>query len=360
MRRKHLDILARRLLRGDLRWLASQALKRVSVPLSHRLRRVIGPPVLGGLVVTYRCDASCPMCSLTSQADEQRELSTQDLLELARQFADAGVSGISITGGEPMLREDVPDAIRLLKERNLPVSVSTNGMLLADKALARRLLNSGVDSVAVSLDAAVPAGHDASRGRKGAFDRAVQGLENLLSLRQEHPKGARAAITVATVASPSTLSGLEGILSMAKELGADNVSVNPVHDTASSHFGPRGGAASGEDISRLLLDLKRRWPLLDSSEAYLRLLSHFFNGCELPMPCLAPYFSLYADCYGRKLPCGGHYYQARTIPGLDRVPLDKAWRSQQFQASRDSLRDCRACFFSCMAELNLTYVKPKT
>jgi MoaA/NifB/PqqE/SkfB family radical SAM enzyme len=362
MRKKHLEVLKRRVLSADLPWLAAQAGKFFGVPASWYVRRPLTPPIFGGMVVTYRCNESCPMCNVRRKADPAREMDTPAMLALADQMADLGVSGVSITGGEPLVREDVVEVVARLKARGVPVSMSTNGLKLVDMDLARRLIGSGIDAVAVSLDGADAAEHDASRGRRGAFDRTLEAVRNLLAARAEDP-GRHVHVTLATVVSAANYRRFEDILKLARDLGVDNVSLNPVHDT---YAGAPAEApdlyfdAADRDLAALpgtLLELKRCYGLLDSSEAYLRHLADFLAGKPMPARCYAPYFSVFVDCFGDVLPCGGHFYAGKAACNLDGRTLGELWRDPAYQATRDKLRRCRCCYYSCMAELNLTYAK---
>jgi len=363
MRRKHLDVLKKRLLAMDLPWFAAQARKFLAVPAAYHLKRPLCAPVFGGLVVTYRCNETCPMCNVRKKADPAREMDTPSMLALAGQMADLGVSGVSITGGEPLVRADVFDIVERLKSRGVPVSMSTNGVRLADQAVARSLAQSGIDSVAVSLDGDTPAEHDRSRGRKGAFEKTLEGVRNLLEARKARSAGRPLLVTLAVVLSRANAARFENILTLAKSLGVDNVSLNPLHDTY--HGGPTEDpglyfAPDDADLDAIparLLELRERHGLMDSSRAYLSHLGAFFRSGTMPMRCYAPYFSLYVDCNGDVLPCGGHFYENRTAFNLNGRTLAQAWHSPEMQAARDSLRRCRACYYSCMAELNLAYAR---
>jgi MoaA/NifB/PqqE/SkfB family radical SAM enzyme len=358
MRKKHLDILKKRVLSMDLPWLARQAGKYFGAPAGYFLGRALARPVFGGLVATYRCNEACPMCNVRSLAGKRDEIGTERMLALVGQFAELGVSGVSVTGGEPLMREDILLVVSHMKAKGLPVSMSTNGLLLAEGGLAGQLLATGIDSVAVSIDGATPARHDASRGRAGAFEKSLAGIENLLAARRDRKAGSRPAlITMAAVLSPANIGEFEDILKLAVRLGVDNVSLNPVHETR-PHAGRQAPGAPFDGvagISAAMLDLKRRYPILDSSAGYLKLLDNFAAGNPLPMRCLAPYFSLYVDCYENILPCGGWFYESRFSGNLRGRSLDEVWFGEEHRKTRAALKDCRACHYSCMMELNVNH-----
>lgn len=108
--------------------------------------------------VTDRCNFRCPYCMPRSVygpgfrfLPREEILSYEEIARLAEIFARLGVRKIRISGGEPLLRQDLPDLVRLLKQRTgLEVALTTNGSLLA--RYAKSLAEAGLDRVTVSLD----------------------------------------------------------------------------------------------------------------------------------------------------------------------------------------------------------------
>jgi cyclic pyranopterin phosphate synthase len=113
--------------------------------------------------VTDRCNFRCPYCMPAEVfgrdyafLHDSAVMSLEELRRILRQFVRAGVEKVRITGGEPLLRADVPELIHLLKhELHVPdVAVTTNGSLLARQAA--RLRAAGLDRLNVSLDSLRP------------------------------------------------------------------------------------------------------------------------------------------------------------------------------------------------------------
>ncbi len=336
----------------------------MSVPISYHVQRPLNGPIFGGLVVTYRCNETCPMCNVYKMGDKDREMTTAQWMDVVDQFEELKVAGISITGGEPLVREDILKIVRHIKSRNIPVSMSTNGLLFRRKGLAEALLETGIDSIAISLDGADAAEHDESRGQKGAFERTIEAMEILLKSRQELGLENEVFVTMATVINAHNWEKMEKLLQLAQDLGVDNVSLNPIQDTYV--FDPNGrpddllfeiDKPEVTDIPARLKALSERYKILDSSDEYLDTLTDFFQGKPLPVRCHAPYFALYVDCFQEILPCGGYYYECRKVMSLEGRDLKEIWNSLEYQKVRDDLRDCRSCFYSCMSELNLNYAK---
>ena len=109
------------------------------------------------LMLTRRCNMACGHCSVESGPHVREEPSQDDLLELVRQAASAGVRWIRLTGGEPMIR--MPIVLRLLREcqrLGVNTTISTNGFWGRDPRAARRhvraLRRAGIGTLAVSYD----------------------------------------------------------------------------------------------------------------------------------------------------------------------------------------------------------------
>jgi len=105
--------------------------------------------------VVDRCNLTCRYCRPeASQAKLPREelLTFEEMTRLARIFFSLGIKKVRLTGGEPLLRKDLPGLVRFLRRtgRGVEVAVTTNGVLLAERA--RDLAEAGLDSVNVSLD----------------------------------------------------------------------------------------------------------------------------------------------------------------------------------------------------------------
>ncbi|MEO3994057.1 MAG: GTP 3',8-cyclase MoaA [Desulfurococcaceae archaeon TW002] len=100
--------------------------------------------------VTQRCNHACIFCHREGIFSfEEEALSPEDYGFLAKVSKTLGISKYKLTGGEPLLRNDIADIVRELKSYSNEVSLSTNGSLLKDKASA--LLEAGLDRLNISL-----------------------------------------------------------------------------------------------------------------------------------------------------------------------------------------------------------------
>ncbi len=144
-------------------------------PVIHP-RELAGPmPVSVCWSPIVRCNLHCPHClddKAVPEAGRDRRA------EVAGHLAAAGVLGVDISGGEPLLLADLPALADRLTAGGCVVSVTTNGWHLARRAAA---LAGSVDAVRVSLDGPDAALHDRWRGA-GSYRRALAGLRACAAL----------------------------------------------------------------------------------------------------------------------------------------------------------------------------------
>ncbi len=127
--------------------------------------------------VTQRCNLRCVHCYAQSKdIDYKNELSTQEGKDLIDDLADFGCPVILFSGGEPLMRKDLPELAGYARSRGVRAVISTNGTLITED-MARKLKDIGLSYVGISLDG-MRETNDRFRGIEGSFDRALQGLHN--------------------------------------------------------------------------------------------------------------------------------------------------------------------------------------
>ena len=129
--------------------------------------------------VTQRCNFHCAYCGAAAAGG--KELPPEEFAAFAAAFARAGIRKIRITGGEPLMRADITEIARRVKDAAAPetLALTTNGFLLKEKAAA--LLAAGVDAVNVSLDTLDPECFKRLTGRD-ALKEVLAGLQEALAL----------------------------------------------------------------------------------------------------------------------------------------------------------------------------------
>lgn len=115
-------------------------------------------------------------------ADEEKlrkELTTQEAKMLMDQIAEVSSPVFVLSGGEPLLREDIFELASYGVQKGLKVTMGTNGTLIDDEN-AKKLFEVGIRNVAVSIDSSTSYIHDELRGVKGAWRKALSGIESCI------------------------------------------------------------------------------------------------------------------------------------------------------------------------------------
>lgn len=150
---------------------------------------------------TYRCNLRCTYCNLPNL--KTPELTTDQWLAVIDELADIGCRRIAISGGEPLLRQDVADIIARVRERGMSCAMTSNGVLVKRRIDDLRPLN----TLALSLDAAGPE-NDEVRG-EGVLDAVIEAISAA--------KGVGIAVRVNAVVSNRTAHLLDDLLEFIDE-----------------------------------------------------------------------------------------------------------------------------------------------
>ena len=163
--------------------------------------------------LTARCNLKCKHCRAEAQDDfVAGELTTEEILDVARGIRETADPIIILTGGEPLVRPDFYEIAGECCKLFTRVALATNGTLVDDE-IARRIVDVGIQRVSISLDGSNPATHDAFRGLPGSFDAALAGFDAL--------KRAGASLQVNVTITRHNTGEVEDLLNMVVERGAD-------------------------------------------------------------------------------------------------------------------------------------------
>ncbi|SMF08895.1 12,18-didecarboxysiroheme deacetylase [Desulfovibrio gilichinskyi] len=127
--------------------------------------------------MTRRCNLKCVHCYAQAvDPDGVDEISTSQAKTMIDDLAQFGAPVMLFSGGEPLVRQDLVELAHHAKGKGMRAVISTNGTLIT-KDKAKELKEVGLSYVGISLDGAEDT-HDKFRGVKGAFKKAIQGIEN--------------------------------------------------------------------------------------------------------------------------------------------------------------------------------------
>ena len=163
--------------------------------------------------LTKGCNLRCIHCRASAtELSAPSDLSTEAARDIIDQIIAVSTPILVLSGGEPLFRSDIFQLARYGTDKGLRVALATNGTLVT-KHVARMIVDSGVQRVAISLDGADALTHDSFRGIPGAFEAAIAGFRNLKNLGM--------SVQINTTIARHNAHQLPQVLELAKSLGAD-------------------------------------------------------------------------------------------------------------------------------------------
>jgi radical SAM protein with 4Fe4S-binding SPASM domain len=136
-------------------------------------------PLRVDLALTFRCQNNCVHC-YAGGPHETSELTTEQWKEVIDLLHQIGVFILTFTGGEPTLREDLPELLLHAQNKGLVTGLITNGRKLKDKTYVETLEKTGLDFIQVTLESHKSEIHDLMTATKGSWKETVAGIKNII------------------------------------------------------------------------------------------------------------------------------------------------------------------------------------
>ena len=168
------------------------------------------------MTMEFRCNLRCVHCMIEGTMDRLRPESDAAFERVLRHNAETHqYDGLILTGSEITLRRDLPELAERARAHGFKhVRIQTHGVHLADRAYTDRLIDAGIDEYFVSITAPTAELHDQITAVPGAFDKMMQGFDNL----DRHDHVAIVTNTVVTALSYRHLSAVVDRLAYLKRL----------------------------------------------------------------------------------------------------------------------------------------------
>jgi SynChlorMet cassette radical SAM/SPASM protein ScmF len=197
--------------------------------------------------LTEGCNLRCRHCWIDPghQTDGRsyRTLDIGSFRSIIEQAVPMGLSSVKLTGGEPLLHPGIHEMIELIREKDLRLTVETNGTLCTPE-LSMEMAGCKAPFVGVSLDGANAETHEWVRGVRGCFQATLEGIRNL--------SGAGLNPQVIMTVMRRNKDQLEAMVRLAESVGARSVKFNLMQPTARGEkMHQAGEALRTEELVRL-------------------------------------------------------------------------------------------------------------
>ena len=212
--------------------------------------------------VTRACMLACKHCRAKAQRKRHPdELSTEeakDVVDQLREFKKP-YPLLVLTGGDPLMREDIFELISYATESGFRTAIAFSGTELATEERLKRLKDSGIARIAISIDGSTPEIHDSFRGIAGTFQQSVEILEKAVDL------GISSQIN--TTVSAYNLRDLPGIMRLCMKYGVSLWDVFFIVPTGRARADIMPSSQEFEDVLNWLYDVSRSLQLNVKSSA---------------------------------------------------------------------------------------------
>ena len=286
------------------------------------------------IITTYKCNAKCGMCHTWKHPSKTSEEFDPAILEKI----PGGMQRLNITGGEPMLRKDIEDIVRILDKKTQRLEISTNGFYVERiEKIAKKFPNI---TVRVSIEG-LPLLNDKLRGIENGFDHAIR---SILRLKKMGIRDIGFAMTISGENCHDLLDVYILASSMDIEL-ANAVVHNSFYFHKMDNTIENRGEVEGIMIQFMeaLLNSPRnniKRKIKDWFRAYLNLglLSHV-QGKNRPIPCGAGTDTFFLDPWGQILACNGSI-ETLVMGDLKTQSFEEIWESEQAANVRRQVKNC--------------------
>lgn len=286
----------------------------------------------GTVIVTYRCNARCNMCSRYKRpSSPDEEISLETIKKLPQMYFT------NITGGEPFIRTDLKDIVRELYKKSDRIVISTNGFF-TDRIidLCTEFPNVGIRISIEGLEET----NNKIRGLQDGFNRGYTTLKKLVEMH--HPD-----VGFGMTVQDANANDLVPLYKLSNELGMEFATAS-LHNSfyfveSNNIIKDRPMVAKNfEDLINELLksNSPKKW-----FRAYFNHgLINYIYGQKRLLPCDMAFDTFFIDPYGDVMPCNGTK-EKEVMGNLNEQSWDELWNSEQAERVRKKVRACnRNCW----------------
>jgi radical SAM protein with 4Fe4S-binding SPASM domain len=304
----------------------------INMPFSARP----SAPYRMDLAVTYRCNNDCGHCYNARERDFP-ELTTGQWFKILDELLELGVPHIVFTGGEPTLRNDLPELIHHAETNGQITGLNTNARRLADEKYLRQLIEVGLDHVQITVESCDEHIHDQMVRAKGAFKQTIRGLKNALA--------SPLYVMTNTTMLKTNVHTIPDTLDFLVETGVPTLGLNAL---IYSGHGLTVGTGLRENELQNILDIATR----KTSERGRRLIWYTpTQYCEFDPTannlgikgCTAALYSMCIESNGDVLPCQSYYH---PLGNMLSDSWDSIWNhklSVQLRERQNMPAKCKGC-----------------
>ena len=317
--------------------------------LSKIFNRSFLPPIEVLFTLTNRCNLRCIMCNFHNfPMDIADELSTKNVTSMIAQIADLRIKNVVLSGGEPLLREDLFEIIHYAFSLGIDTTLLTNGTIM-NEAIINKINSSGLNSICLSIDG-LEEKHDYIRG-EGAFKKSMYFIK---MVSERCPS---VSLNITTTIMDCNLEDIPRLLQLWEKMKIKiKVSFQPViPDNTDWNIKEKGNSLWVPEHRLALLDkiidetvaFKKKNDIIANDYYFLELIKHYFkedlHKMKRKAHCYEGFKRFTITAGGRIWICGTEMKSSIIEKGLKRC-----WNSPEVRKKRQQMLKCKKlCLQAC-------------
>ncbi len=287
------------------------------------------------LALTYRCNNRCVHC-YNEASRAKNELTTSQWKQALERVWDLGIPHVVFTGGEPTIREDLPELVAYAEQLGLITGLNTNGRRLADQAFLDQLVVAGLDHVQITLESHDETTHNQITAAPNAWAQTTAGIRNALKTPL--------FVMTNTTLLKSNSGKLKETLEFLEVLGVPTIGLNGLIYSGR-------GAATNEEIAESELEALLEIAKAHTARSGQRLIWYtptlycHFNPIDSGLGvkgCTAALYNMCVEPDGGVLPCQSYY---QPLGDFLKDDWDSIWNHELAVSIRERRYAGEGCHF---------------
>jgi radical SAM protein with 4Fe4S-binding SPASM domain len=309
-------------------------------------------PLRMDLALTFKCQNDCVHC-YAGGPHETSELSTEQWKTVIDKLNEIGIFILTFTGGEPTLRNDLPELLLYAQNKGMVTGLISNGRKLKDKVYVDLLEQSGLDFVQITLESHNPQIHDRMTNDKGSWKETIDGIKNAVQ--------SQIYVSTNTTLSKHNSTDFLTTIDYIKGLGVDAFGCNSLIYSGKAPEASREFALTTDDLQRLLPQIREKAQMIGLKFLWYTPTQY----CELDpiqlglgiKSCTAAMINACVGPNGDVYPCQSYF---ENLGNILTEPWNKIWHNPLAEKLRnrnfapEKCNDCQnlqVCGGGCPLEL---------
>ncbi len=270
------------------------------------------------MALTFRCQNDCVHC-YAGGPHETPELTAAQWKQVIDKLSEIGVFILTFTGGEPTLREDLPELLFYAQNKGMVTGLISNGRKLRDEDYVKLLEKAGLDFVQVTLESHKPQVHDKITGAKGSWKETVAGIRNAVK--------SQIYVSTNTTLNKQNMADFLTTIDFIKSLDVDAFGCNSLIYSGKAPAASQEFALSIEDLNTLLPKIRDKAHLIGLKFLWYTPTQYCqFDPVQLGLgvkSCTAAMINACVGPNGDVYPCQSYF---ESLGNILTEPWQKIWR----------------------------------